>query len=229
MALERKDYQPVSAQNISTQQHIPMTREQVLTKLDELLNKTMEMQEYTRDQAEAKLQISMLTAIIKEQHELLTAFLEDTKNTQIQMYEKTENMIQQIYEQLSMMIQKKVDTISTSVTRMESNDSRLIDLQSQYKSDIKGDIIKIFRDLFDGQRCVIDEGFGNMEEDLRRAIKVFTDQIDEAAKACNKSVAAADESAASLLRVGAVGTILLVLSPLVAIADIVIRIIQMNM
>jgi len=78
----------------------------------------------------------------------------------------------------------------------------------------------------DDVRDSIDLNFKDLNEGYDAAIKSAEERINKATDACNKSVAAANESAASLLRVSGVGTVLLVLSPLVAIADIIIRIVH---
>ena len=224
MSLIRTDYLPESAQNtvipeyIPTSETTPMTPEQVLSRLDELLSKAMKMQESTYAEAETKLQITMLTEIIKEQHELLTAFLEDTKNTQIQMNDQTRSIIKQ-----------RMDTQDSKLQWILDSNKNLLNLQEIYKNEVRDHTVEIIRDLMDDVRDSIDLNFKDLNEGYDAAIKSAEERINKAADACNKSVAAANESAASLLRVSGVGTVLLVLSPLVAIADIIIRIVQMNM
>ena len=185
---------------------------------DELLAKAMKMQESTYAEAETKLQITMLTEIIKEQHELLTAFLEDTKNTQIQMNDQTRSIIKQ-----------RMDTQDSKLQWILDSNKNLLNLQEIYKNEVRDHTVEIIRDLMDDVRDSIDLNFKDLNEGYDAAIKSAEERINKAADACNKSVAAANESAASLLRVSGVGTVLLVLSPLVAIADIIIRIVQMNM
>ena len=224
MSLIRTDYAPESAQNTVIPEYIPasettpMTPEQVLSRLDVLLEKTMKMQESTYAEAEAKLQITMLTEIIKEQHELLTAFLEDTKNTQIQMNDQTRSIIKQ-----------RMDTQDSKLQWILDSNKNLLNLQEIYKNEVRDHTVEIIRDLMDDVRDSIDLNFKDLNEGYDAAIKSAEERINKAADAYNKSVAAANESAASLLRVSGVGTVLLVLSPLVAIADIIIRIVQMNM
>lgn len=224
MSLIRTDYAPESAQNTVIPEYIPasettpMTPKQVLSRLDVLLEKTMKMQESTYAEAETKLQITMLTEIIKEQHELLTAFLEDTKNTQIQMNDQTRSIIKQ-----------RMDTQDSKLQWILDSNKNLLNQQEIYKNEVRDHTVEIIRDLMDDVRNSIDFNFKDLNKGYDAAIKSAEERINKAADACNKSVAAANESAASLLRVGGVGTVLLVLSPLVAIADIIIRIVQMNM
>ena len=224
MSLTRRDYLPESVQNAVIPEYIPeseptpMTPEQVLSRLDILLEKTMKMQESTYAEAETKLQISMLTEIIKEQHELLTAFLADTKNTQIQMNDQTRSIIKQ-----------RMDTQDSKLQWILDSNKNLLNLQEIYKNEVRDHTVEIIRDLMHDVRDSIDLNFKDLNEGYDAAIKSAEERINKATEACNKSVAAANESAASLLRVSGVGTVLLVLSPLVAIADIIIRIVQMNM
>ena len=225
MTLIRTDYapesaemNPVSDQNTYTTYSTPMTSEQVLSRLDELLDRAMRMQESTFAETETKLQITMLTEIIKEQHELLTAFLEDTKNTLITMNDQTRSIIKQ-----------RMDVQDSKLQWILDSNKNLLNLQQIYRGEVRDHTVEIIRDLnndiFDSVNCNLD----NVQDSVDKIYDTAKAKIDEAATICTTSVNAAKESVASLMRVSGIGTLLYILSPVAVIADIVLRIIQMNM
>lgn len=98
-------------------------------------------------------------------------------------------------------------------------------MQEQYKDEIRQDVVNILNNVYSVIQKQQKSAFDKMIEDNRKAADVLKNEVEEYTEDCKKAAEIISAQVAILRRIDCLGAWLLLLSPLLVAADVVLRII----
>ena len=99
-------------------------------------------------------------------------------------------------------------------------------MQEQYKSEIQEEVVNILNNIYSVIQKQQKGAFDKMIEDNQKAINILRNEVDKCTEDCQNAAEFVSAQVAILRRIDCLGAWLLLLSPLLVVADIVLRIIQ---
>ncbi len=110
--------------------------------------------------------------------------------------------------------------------KMNSEQMKLLNLQEQYKNEIKAEADKIlvstYQAIKDNQKSVFD----NMFSEVQTAIDGMKDNIQACSEKCSEATDNVTNSINKLRRVESIGDLLFYLAPILVLGDVVLRLVE---
>lgn len=99
-------------------------------------------------------------------------------------------------------------------------------MQEQYKDEIQKEVVNILNNVYSVIQKQQKGTFDKMIEDNQKAVDIMRNEVDKYTEDCKNAAEYISAQVALLRRIDCLGAWLLLLSPLLVVADIVLRIIS---
>ena len=117
----------------------------------------------------------------------------------------------------------------SELRKMNNGQLKLLIVQEQYKDEIQEEVVNILNNVYSVIQKQQKVTFDKMIEDNQKAVDILRNEIDKCTEDCKKAAEFVSAQVAILRRIDCLGAWLLLLSPLLVVADIALRIISLFM
>lgn len=99
-------------------------------------------------------------------------------------------------------------------------------MQEQYKDEIRQEVVNILNNVYSVIQKQQKSAFDKIIEDNQKAVDILRNEVEKCTEDCKNAAEFVSAQMAILRRVDCLGAWLLLLSPLLVVADVVLRLIK---
>lgn len=112
----------------------------------------------------------------------------------------------------------------SELRKMNNGQLELLNVQEQYKDEIRQEVVNILNNVYSVIQKQQKSAFDKIIEDNQKAVDILRNEVEKCTEDCKNAAEFVSAQMAILRRVDCLGAWLLLLSPLLVVADVVLRV-----
>lgn len=117
----------------------------------------------------------------------------------------------------------------SELRKMNNGQLKLLNVQEQYKDEIRQEVVNILNNVYSVTQKQQKGAFDKIIEDNQKTVDILRNEVERCTEDCKKAAEFVSAQVAILRRIDCLGAWFLLLSPLLVVADIILRIISFFM